>query len=461
MVWIHGGCFTTGSNSTDMYNPKFLMTENVIQVIINYRLGIFGFLCLEDENLGVTGNAGLKDQVMALEWVKENISSFGGDPNNVTIYGQSSGAASAHYLMLSPKTKGLFHKVIFQSGSVFSPWARGQRGAEEIMKYLGIKEDNDETILDILQKMSARKLVAAQSKLPELMLAGQHRYFGPIIEKPSEDAFLSEDPSKIIESGNYNKVPMIIGATSNEGIFYDMFKKLRKINLPFDCNMEVPFELNILPKTKSYEHLREKINKFYKLDEEIHNEKQCELKSDNLFIHGIHRTVNYHLNTNSQPIYYYMFSFHGDLNYSKKFATVKSPKSFFTCCYLSASFKHTLLKKTFGKIARNMSFHEISGSCHADDLGYLFDSIISIHVKPNSREDKMIKSMVKLWTNFAKYGNPTPQHLEEENEILWYPVDQKHHHFLDIGDKLIMKMNPFEARNKFWDEMYDMIENRI
>lgn len=107
MFWIHGGAFMTGSNKTELFGPEYLIAENVVIVTINYRLGFLGFLSLDDPLLGVPGNAGLKDMVMALKWVQENISQFCGDPNNVTIFGESAGAAAVHFLMLSPMAKGL------------------------------------------------------------------------------------------------------------------------------------------------------------------------------------------------------------------------------------------------------------------------------------------------------------------------------------------------------------------
>ncbi|XP_033219251.1 juvenile hormone esterase-like [Belonocnema kinseyi] len=120
MVWIHGGGFVFGSGNADLYGPDFLVRKEIVLVTINYRIDVLGFL-----NLGLEtapGNQGLKDQVMALKWVKDNISNFGGDPNNVTIFGESAGSASVHYLTQSALAKGLFHKAIAQSGTALNPW---------------------------------------------------------------------------------------------------------------------------------------------------------------------------------------------------------------------------------------------------------------------------------------------------------------------------------------------------
>jgi hypothetical protein len=90
--------FKTGSNTSKRYGPEFLLTEDIVLVTINYRVGIFGFLNFEDASLGVPANTGLKDMVMVLKWVQKNISTFSGDPNNVTIFGESAGATSVHYV---------------------------------------------------------------------------------------------------------------------------------------------------------------------------------------------------------------------------------------------------------------------------------------------------------------------------------------------------------------------------
>lgn len=154
-----------GSNDSKMYSPNFLLMEDIVLVTINYRVGILGFLKLKDTSLGVPGNAGLKDQVLALKWVQKNIRKFGGDPNNVTIFGESAGSASVNYLVISPASKGLFHKAIMHSGTVLNPWPHLRDNCLDVMKY--IKEDckNDEEILDILIKMPVQNLIDAQSKI--------------------------------------------------------------------------------------------------------------------------------------------------------------------------------------------------------------------------------------------------------------------------------------------------------
>lgn len=121
MVFFHGGGFTGGSGNQDWVGPDYLVPKNVILINVNYRLGPFGFLSFR--NTECPGNYGLKDQCLALKWIQNNISAFGGNPDNVTIFGQSAGGAAVQYHFLSPASKGLFAKGIAQSGSVLNRWA--------------------------------------------------------------------------------------------------------------------------------------------------------------------------------------------------------------------------------------------------------------------------------------------------------------------------------------------------
>ena len=122
MFWIHGGGYSGGASSEPRHNGDFLPTKGVVLVTINYRLGVFGFLATEDlakEAGGAAGNYGLLDMVAALRWVNANIRNFGGDPGNVTIFGESAGSFAVSTLMASPLAQGLFHKAIGESGAAF------------------------------------------------------------------------------------------------------------------------------------------------------------------------------------------------------------------------------------------------------------------------------------------------------------------------------------------------------
>lgn len=165
MVFIHGGDFIVGSGSPEKYCPSFLMSEDIVYVSINYRLGVLGFLQLNDTSLGISGNAGMKDQVLALKWVQTNINKFGGDPNNVTIFGESAGSASVNYHLLSPSSKGLFHKAILQSGCVLNPWSELHPKSHDILKYLNLANKSQSEIMETLRKIPVIELIEAQTKL--------------------------------------------------------------------------------------------------------------------------------------------------------------------------------------------------------------------------------------------------------------------------------------------------------
>lgn len=164
MIFIHGGAFNHGSGNQDMYSPEYLLQEDVVIVTINYRLHAFGFVSIP--KMGISGNAGLKDQQMALWWVKENIAAFNGDPDNITIFGESAGAASVHLQVLNSTSRKYFHKAIIQSGSVFCDWVI-QYNAEEKTKLLAQtigKADTDEEVYETLMKASLKDLAFNQLK---------------------------------------------------------------------------------------------------------------------------------------------------------------------------------------------------------------------------------------------------------------------------------------------------------
>ena len=134
MVWVHGGGNTAGSGVEALFNGEVLARHGVVVVNVNYRLGIFGFFAhpglTKESPHHAAGNYGLADQIMALRWVQENIAKFGGNPANVTIFGESAGAGDVNALIASPLTKGLFVRVIAQSGPIGAGTVPGRVGKE-------------------------------------------------------------------------------------------------------------------------------------------------------------------------------------------------------------------------------------------------------------------------------------------------------------------------------------------
>lgn len=223
MVWIHGGGFTTGSGGMSYYNGEHFARAGVVLVTINYRLGPFGFFAhpvlSKESKHGVSGNYGLLDMIAALEWVKRNIAAFGGDPNCVTIFGESAGAAAVTRLMVCPQAKGLFHRVIAQSGGAYgrARYLRKNNGALESMESLGERlarelagEDAGDVIAALRHK-SAEEILKASN--PAQGLFGKGTKFGPVVD----GWLLTDDPGALWEHGRMADVPLLLGTNADEG----------------------------------------------------------------------------------------------------------------------------------------------------------------------------------------------------------------------------------------------------
>ncbi|VEN56833.1 unnamed protein product [Callosobruchus maculatus] len=337
MVFVHGGGFVSGSNRPDMlYGPQFLMTEDIVLVTINYRLGLLGFLSLKDRSLNVPGNAGMKDQVMALRWVQRNIQYFGGDPDNVTIFGESAGSASVHFLVVSPLTKGLFHKAICQSGCVLNPWATGKPNAAEVAKAMGYRSDADESyILKKMKNASVGTIMRGQNKFQFNFNPNYIRPTSIVVEYPNEGAFLTQHPLDILKAGAQNQVPMIMGYNSLEGLFFEMLGRMSKFEynrLPMSLESDVPNNCDVdASDTKLVAKVASDIKKFYYKDEKISKANKpirYLINNDTVFMYGIQKSIQLHKKTSSKPIYAYRMSIESNLNVCKMFAQTKSPRMF-------------------------------------------------------------------------------------------------------------------------------------
>jgi para-nitrobenzyl esterase len=237
MVWIHGGGFTIGAGSLGFYDGLELARQGVVLVTINYRLGPLGFfghpaLTAESEH-HVSGNYGLLDQIAALQWVKRNIVQFGGDPNCVTIFGESAGSVSVTCLMASPLSKGLFHRAIAQSGTgaslhqfLESSHAREKSLHEmgkSIASKLGVRGD-DAKALASLREVSAEALLKASD--PQIIANGlKGKKFGPVID----DYVLLENPGNTFAKGKQHPVQLMIGANAQDGLLHASALPIKRV----------------------------------------------------------------------------------------------------------------------------------------------------------------------------------------------------------------------------------------
>lgn len=213
MFWIHGGGYSGGASSEPRHNGDFLPLKGVVLVTINYRLGVFGFLATADlakEADGATGNYGLRDQVAALQWVKDNIKNFGGDPGNVTIFGESAGSFAVSTLMAAPSARGLFHKAIGESGAAF--------GDPQPNDALDVREKADGDWVDSLGVKSLAELRLMPADKVLAAIKSRKGGFWPVVD----GKFLTEPVADSYAAGKQAHVPLLAGWNRDEGSFFAM-----------------------------------------------------------------------------------------------------------------------------------------------------------------------------------------------------------------------------------------------
>ncbi|KAF4526360.1 hypothetical protein B566_EDAN014098 [Ephemera danica] len=368
-------------------------------------------------NLGtkdITGNNGLKDIVAALRWVQDNIAEFGGNPNSVTIFGQSSGAASVHYLMLSPLAKGLFHRAVLHSGSAHSVWAL-QRDAvlqsRKAASRLGCGQtDNATAMVTCLRGLEPQKFAEMERTFRKK--SGQQTFFAPSIEAAdAEEAFLKEDPRDTLARGEVQDVPLMAGYTSDEGFY---------------------IHAGLQENSNEYKDVWKNITTFYRhLEPNDVTKRYLMFISDVYFAKGMDEFVRAMAALHRSPVFYYKFSYDGGLS---------------------------LLKKIY-QIDKN-------GTTHFDDLGYLFarSSVLDGFRRLSTSDQKTIDRMTKLWSNFATTGNPTP---DSSLGVIWEPVTAPSHapelantRYLDIGAELTMREENLNERLAFWRKLISEHQKR-
>ncbi len=217
-VWIHGGAFAVGSPNLLTYTGSMLAQEDIIQINITYRLGVFGFFTYQKGNELIT-NAGLKDLIMGLQWVKNNVASFGGDTKNITVGGESAGAILVSELVASPKCKGLFNKAIVESGSVLSQKYQVDRNCSTV-------EFNLNQSLKIMNKLNATT-VEIFKEFDASTISSNYNFGLNFINEPEiamfptiDNEIILNDVEKNISTGKFNKMPLLIGFNTDDG---DMF----------------------------------------------------------------------------------------------------------------------------------------------------------------------------------------------------------------------------------------------
>ena len=218
MVWIHGGAFVGGMTGTPMFDGTKFAQKRVVLVSVAYRLGVFGFMAhpeLSRESGKGSGTYGIQDMIAGLQWVKNNIAQFGGDPSRVTIFGESAGGIAVGMLSAAPQAKGLFQRAISESGGSFAP-PRIADGAGMNVASLKLAESAGETFL---KKLGAADIKAARALPAEQVqkAAGGGMGGGAGFWPVADGNVLPGDPYELYEKGRFNDTPILIGTNSNEG----------------------------------------------------------------------------------------------------------------------------------------------------------------------------------------------------------------------------------------------------
>ncbi|XP_062544104.1 esterase B1-like [Armigeres subalbatus] len=431
MVYIYGGGFTEGSSDTELYGPDFLMQKDVILVSLNYRTGALGFLCCQSPDDGVPGNAGLKDQNLALKWVRDNIAAFGGDPETVTLFGHSAGGCSVQYHLASDASEGLFKRAIIMSGSTYSSWAVSpQRNwVEKLAKAVGWDGKGSESdALSYLRTVNPEDIINNQEKLlgPEDVKDGVFTPFGPTIEPySSEGCLIPKEPLLMNQNAWGNKIDVMIGGTSEEGLIMMQKIKLQPEALknPHLFVGNVPPNLNLTMEQRV--EFGEKMKQLYYPNSEpsIDNiDGFVNMMSDYAFWHGMHRTILARAqNSSSARTFVYRF------------------------CVDSEHFNHYRIL---------MIDPSYRGTAHADEISYLFSNFTESVPEEDSFEYRALQTMVGVFSAFATHGDPN---CEQTKDLLWEPVKETKPTFkcLNITNDGIDFIDfPTAKRIELWDSMF-------
>jgi para-nitrobenzyl esterase len=357
LVWIYGGGFSFGSTSEPVHNGEHLARKGVVLVSIAYRVGQLGFLAhpeLSAENPNnVSGNYGLLDQIAGLQWIQDNIAAFGGDPDKVTIFGESAGGISVSMLCASPLAKGLFHGAISQSGGSFGP-TRPTTFPGENMKSL---KQAEQAGVEFAQKAGASSIAELRNIEADKLPAG----WGMGSAWPIVDGYvIPDDQFKLYEAGKYNDVPILVGYNSDEGASFSREK--------------TPEEYIAGVKTR-YGKFADTLIKAYPAGENVVPKTARDLVRDAAFGWQTWSWARLQSKTGKSKVYYYYFDQHP--NYPPD-----SPQ--------------------FGY-----------GSPHGQDVAYVFMHLDPSNPQTTKSDLEISEVMGTYWTNFTKYGQPNGEGVPE------------------------------------------------
>lgn len=389
MVWIHGGGYSGGGSSEPRHNGDFLPLKGVVLVTVNYRLGAFGFLALRElaaEQGGSSGNYGLMDMIAALRWVKTNAASFGGDPNCVTIFGESAGSFAVSTLMAIPAAQGLFHRVIGESGGALNPGTLAMDSAAVAdTKNTEWMKDAGATTLADLRALSTEKILAASAKIP----IGR---FGPTVD----GRLIAESVLATYEAGKQAKVPLLAGFNRDEGSFFATGTTAEKWQVStkerFGDNAEAV--LRLYPGTNDEQALR----------------SATDFAGDQFIAYGTWKWMEIDRETGNKNIYRYKMD-------------LAAPPS---------------------------QFHPGSYAFHSNDIEYVFGTLNTrAGAQWRAKDFALSEQMMSYWTNFAKTGNPNGIDGQGHRLPAW-PIYADGDPVMHLDDPSESRRDEDRGRYEFW-----------
>lgn len=403
--------------------PDILLNKDVVYVNFNYRLGPLGFLSTEDDV--IPGNNGLKDQIAALKFIRDHIKYFGGNPNSVTITGNSAGGASVQFHYLISRSRGLFHKGISQSGSVLNSWVLMEKPLEKTKKIaslLGCPTNKSTEMVACLKQRPGHQIVATVNVF-QPWLYNPFSPFGVVVDTWAKNPLLPEHPYQLLKKKLVYNVPWLISHVSSEGLypaaeFFSSKEFLTDINRKWDDIVPHILHYNEVTDSKNLKEVNSKIRQRYLGNKTVTEESYGDLVqmiSDRLFIADIHKAVKLHAAATSSPTYMYYFTYRGAN---------------------SRSDARSRTKNNFG-------------AAHGDDAGYIFS--MKLNTTSNEQDRAMSDLLVNVWLSIAKTGQPNIP------SINWQPVvrNGQRINYLKINspNDLGMEIDGNLGNQQFWNSL--------
>jgi len=363
MVWIYGGGFQAGATSEPRQDGERLARKGVVVVSMNYRLGIFGFFShpqlTKESPHHASGNYGLLDQAAALQWVRKNIAAFGGDPQNVTIFGESAGSFSVSALMASPTSKTLIHRAIGESGAFFGRTLSAKPLAESEQDGVKFGASIGADTLEKLRAMTSQQTLDAASKDKNAFR------FGPNID----GYFFPESPSEIFAKGNQAHVALLAGWNHDEGNYHMFF------------GTDAATKDNFAKKaSQTYGEKAPGVLKAFPADTDEQAKSSADLLATANFIgYGTWKWIEMQVKTGYSPVYRYEFDQAPPL-----------PPS-----------------------APGAPPQESRGAYHSAEIEFVFGMLDSKKLPWRPEDYALSEQMGSYWTNFAKTGNPNGEGLPQ------------------------------------------------